>query len=90
LSDLVKAVVDRETCFSYARCVEAAPDLFSLDAEGKSSARDVEREFDQMLEIAEECPMEAISLIGSDGTIKYGLNAVGGNSPLPSPGDDHQ
>jgi ferredoxin len=61
-------IVDRERCFGFARCIEEVPEVFSLDAEGKSKPSDLgEIPIQRVIEAAWACPRQAISMIGDDG-----------------------
>ena len=69
MDDQGRAVVDREKCYSYGRCVDMLPDAFRLDADGISVVRlDFHGPRVTLLEVAEECPVQAIAVIGTDGT----------------------
>ena len=58
-----RAVVDREECFGFAFCAAAVPAVFSLDAEGKSVALDVEVDPEVLHDAADACPRSAISVV---------------------------
>ncbi len=58
-----RAIVDRDACFGFAFCAAALPGVFSLDAEGKSVARDIEVDHGLLLEAADACPRSAISVV---------------------------
>jgi ferredoxin len=58
----LRAVVDRDECFSFANCVATLPSVFVLDDEGLSTARDVDADPVLLEEAVEGCPRNAISL----------------------------
>lgn len=64
--------VDRQKCQGIGACVGAAPDVFDLDSSGKAIVinSDVTDE-DAILEAAEACPLEAITVYGEDGVQIY-------------------
>jgi ferredoxin len=63
-----KISVNRELCASNAECVSLAPDVFELDDEDLCVVLDPEGAKDQrVLDAARACPVDAITLIASDG-----------------------
>lgn len=63
-----KISVNRELCASNAECVSLAPDVFELDDEDLCVVLDPEGAKDQrILDAARACPVDAITLIASDG-----------------------
>jgi ferredoxin len=63
-----KISVNRELCASNAECVSLAPDVFELDDEDLCVVIDPEGAKDQrILDAARACPVDAITLIASDG-----------------------
>jgi len=57
------AAVDREKCFSYAICVAVMADVFRLDEQGTSVALpDAVGRLSTLMEVAADCPMQAISV----------------------------
>lgn len=61
------ATVDRKKCFSYAVCVDIMPDTFYLDDEGISVVTlNTSGELRVLVEVAEACPMQAISVFPSE------------------------
>jgi ferredoxin len=63
-----KISVNRELCASNAECVSLAPDVFELDDEDLCVVVDPEGAKDQrILDAARACPVDAITLIASDG-----------------------
>ena len=64
--------VDRKKCQGIGACVGAAPDVFEIDSEGKAVVIDAEGASDDtILEAAEACPLEAITVYGEDGEQIY-------------------
>lgn len=67
-----RIVVDREKCQGIGACVNAAPDVFEIDGEGKAVViRAGVAADDIVLEAAEACPLEAITLYDEDGEQIY-------------------
>ena len=59
----MKIVVDRSKCIGAANCVGMAPKVFMLDGMKKSTVTDpAGADDDKLIEAAEVCPTEAISL----------------------------
>lgn len=64
--------IDRLKCFSQERCVDIAPQVFSLDAEAISTVGDISLTDDAtLLSAARACPMQAISIWGSNANQLY-------------------
>lgn len=65
--------VDRDQCIGTTQCVETAGKAFSLDAQGVSSilATADEEEEKTIIEAAQGCPMNAISILDADGAAIY-------------------
>ena len=59
----LRAVVDRQECFGFGFCVETLPAVFSLDAEGRSVAVDVDADPALLEQAADACPRSAITLV---------------------------
>ena len=61
--------VDSSGCLSSGRCIAAAPEVFSFDADRLSRAAEGETELalDDALAIARACPALVIEVIGEDG-----------------------
>ena len=62
----LRAIVDRAECFGFGFCADAVPAVFSLDAEGKSVALDVDVDPDLLVQAADTCPRSAITLVRAD------------------------
>lgn len=63
-----KIEVDREACISVASCVDIAPEVFQLDKEGKAVVKNPKGNPDSIiLEAAQSCPVNAISLYDENG-----------------------
>ncbi|MEO8635080.1 MAG: ferredoxin [Gemmatimonadales bacterium] len=63
-----KISVNRELCASNAECVSMAPEVFELDDEDFCVVIDPEGAKDKrILDAARACPVDAITLIASDG-----------------------
>jgi ferredoxin len=60
----VKIVVDLALCADHGQCVYAAPEVFSLDDDGKLVYRGEAEESlrDRVEEAADVCPMQAITI----------------------------
>lgn len=61
--------VDRNTCISTASCISIAPGTYALDdTEGKVVVVDPNKDdFNQVLDAAKSCPVNAITIIDKDG-----------------------
>lgn len=56
--------VDKRACVRTGLCAASAPDRFTLDERGQGQARDeVVGASEEVLEVAESCPIEAISIV---------------------------
>lgn len=62
--------IDRNLCVGFGDCIEAAEAAFELDDEGiavfRESIDEVDRE--TLLNACDECPVDAIAVLDSDGT----------------------
>ncbi|WP_306320017.1 MULTISPECIES: ferredoxin [unclassified Streptomyces] len=59
--------VDPRVCVRTGLCVASLPDAFERDDQGQGRARAASMpESEEVLEIAESCPVEAISITGTD------------------------
>jgi ferredoxin len=66
----IRIEVDRALCIGSGDCVDAAPDVFQLDAEDKAVVVDPDgAPEDEVLEAAGNCPVAAIFVIGEDGDL---------------------
>ena len=64
-----KLEVDRDLCVTLAVCLGVAPDIYSLDAEGKAIIKDPAlTNLETILESAKACPVNAIVLHHPNGT----------------------
>lgn len=62
--------VDRDLCIGSGDCVDAAPEVFALDDEGKAIVLDPDATTpDEVVDAARNCPVTAIFVIGEDGDI---------------------
>ena len=62
--------VDRDLCIGSGDCVEAAPEVFDLDDEGKATVLDPDgAPLDEVVEAARNCPVTAIFVRDEDGYI---------------------
>ena len=67
-----RIVVDRNKCKGIGACVGVAPEVFEIDNEGKAVVISPEgTDDDRILEAAEACPLEAITLYDEDGEQAY-------------------
>jgi ferredoxin len=61
--------IDRLICVGFETCVDAAPDLFRMDAQGiatfADASHDVERE--RVLEACRACPVDALQVFDRSG-----------------------
>ena len=64
--------VDRTLCFGFGDCVDTAPQVFALDDEAKAVVIDPDgADPDLILEAAQNCPVDAIVVLGEDGEQLY-------------------
>lgn len=62
--------VDRDLCIGSGDCIEAAPEVFDLDDEGKATVLDPDgAPLDEIVEAARNCPVTAIFVRDEDGYI---------------------
>jgi ferredoxin len=67
-----RIVIDRSKCQGIGACVGVAPDVFEIDSEGKSTVINPEgADDDTILQAAEACPLEAITLYDENGEQAY-------------------
>ena len=63
-----RIVVNRNKCQGIGACVGSAPDVFEIDAEGKAIVLNATgADDDTVLQAAEACPLEAITLYDEEG-----------------------
>jgi ferredoxin len=60
---MYRIVIDRSLCSGFGACVELAPDVFELDANGTASVRVGESSNPAVLDAADACPMAAITVV---------------------------
>ena len=64
----MKVTVDRDMCTGIGNCVAVAPTVFKLDDKNKAVVLDPATvSKDKLVEAAESCPMEAITVIDDNG-----------------------
>ena len=67
-----RIVVDTEKCQGIGACVGTAPDVFEIDSAGKAVVINKEgADDDTILQAAEACPLDAISLYDENGEQVY-------------------
>lgn len=72
MPDRYRARVDRSRCYSYGRCLETLPEVFELDEDGTALARPVDVPLQALIEVADTCPLSAISVVEADaGEVVY-------------------
>jgi ferredoxin len=60
---MMKITVDRTKCEGYAKCVQAAPKVFKLDAKMIAEVIDPKADTDEKITLAAKiCPTKAIAL----------------------------
>lgn len=60
--------IDRLLCVGFGDCIDLAPEAFRLDGEGVAeftAPEEVERE--RLIRACAACPVDALSIVGSDG-----------------------
>jgi ferredoxin len=64
--------VDRQLCYGFGDCVDTAPTVFALDEEDVSVVIDPDgAPLDDVVEAAQNCPVDAIVIIDEDGAQIY-------------------
>lgn len=64
--------VDRALCFGFGDCVDTAPAVFALDDENTAYVIDPDAaDVDLILEAAQNCPVDAISVTDENGEQIY-------------------
>jgi ferredoxin len=68
----VRIEVDRELCYGFGDCVDSLPDVFALDDEDTAIVLDPEAAgIEDILEAAQNCPVDAIIVTDDDGEQLY-------------------
>jgi ferredoxin len=68
----IRIEVDRELCFGYGDCVDTAPKVFALDEGNVAIVIDPDgASYDLIVEAAQNCPVDAITLTAADGERLY-------------------
>jgi ferredoxin len=57
---LYRVTVDRSLCSGFGSCIDASPELFSLDDSGIATVAVTETADARVLDAADSCPMGAI------------------------------
>jgi ferredoxin len=66
----IRIVVDRDLCIGSGDCVDAEPEVFALDDDGKAFVIDPDAATaEEVIDAARNCPVTAIFVIGEDGYI---------------------
>ena len=64
--------VDRALCYGFGDCVDSLPEVFALDDEDTAVVLSVDAApLDDILEAAQNCPVDAIIVIDEDGEQLY-------------------
>ena len=64
--------VDRALCYGFGDCVDSLPAVFALDDEDTAIVLDPDAApLDDILEAAQNCPVDAIIVTGEDGEQLY-------------------
>jgi ferredoxin len=64
-----RLAIDRDKCMGTGLCVGARPDRFVLDGITARPVQDDVEPDDGLLDVAESCPTEAITVHAADGTL---------------------
>ena len=68
----VRIEVDRQLCYGFGDCVDSLPEVFALDDEDTATVIDSDAApLDDILEAAQNCPVDAIIVTGEDGEQLY-------------------
>jgi ferredoxin len=68
----VQIEVDRQLCYGFGDCVDTAPAVFELDHENVSVVKDPDgAPLDEIVEAAQNCPVDAIIITDEDGEQIY-------------------
>jgi ferredoxin len=62
--------IDRTLCVGFGDCIEEAPEIFELDAEGVAIFRETGGAADRvrLIEACRACPVDALTVLDSRGT----------------------
>jgi ferredoxin len=72
----VRVIIDQQRCFGYGRCVNIAPEVFTLGEDGRAVARDAsDIDRDQLEMAAWSCPMQAITVVNEGTLVDDGVEA---------------
>jgi ferredoxin len=64
--------VDRALCYGFGDCVDTVPDVFALDDKDTAIVLDPDAApLDDIVEAAQNCPVDAIIITGEDGEQIY-------------------
>ena len=64
--------VDRALCYGFGDCVDSLPQVFALDDEETAIVLDPDAApLDDVIEAAQNCPVDAIIVIGEEGEQLY-------------------
>jgi len=64
--------IDRQLCYGFGDCVDTAPAVFALDDEDVSVVIDPDgAPLDDIVEAAQNCPVDAIVILDEDGEQIY-------------------
>jgi ferredoxin len=64
--------VDRALCYGFGDCVDTVPDVFALDEEDTAIVLDPDAApLDDIVEAAQNCPVDAIIILDEDGQQIY-------------------
>ncbi|MET7473666.1 ferredoxin [Streptomyces sp. NPDC005648] len=64
MTELWSVTVDKRVCVRTGLCAASAPERFELDENGQGRARSATLPAsEEVLEVAESCPIEAISIV---------------------------
>lgn len=61
--------IDRSLCSGFGSCIEAAPELIELRADGIAAARVESTDAPAAIEAARSCPMGAITIVDEQGEL---------------------
>ena len=68
----VRIEVDRELCYGFGDCVDSLPDVFALDDEDTAIVLDPDAAgIEDIMEAAQNCPVDAIIVTDDDGEQLY-------------------